>query len=179
MINQVHTIWYGYRMWTWTNTNFYTKVLMAIVACLFFYLIYIYYNKQNSTLQWLYNEHDGVTNNRYFDCLLNRFFRRRAKKTSKLRVTGLCEGNSPVTDEFPAQKASNAGNVAIWWRHHEQRRPPPRLNCRTWTGRAMRETVKRKCFRMFLLSWKVNENAFMRLPVILLTDIIPPNSWNP
>ena len=29
-------------------------------------------------------------------------------KTSKLRVTGLCEGNSPVTGEFPTQKASNA-----------------------------------------------------------------------
>ena len=25
------------------------------------------------------------------------------KKTSKLRITGLCEGNSPVTSEFPAQ----------------------------------------------------------------------------
>ena len=30
------------------------------------------------------------------------------KKTSKLRVTALCEGNSPVTGEFPAQRASNA-----------------------------------------------------------------------
>ena len=28
-------------------------------------------------------------------------------------------GNSPVTGEFPAQKASNAENVYIWWRHHE------------------------------------------------------------
>ena len=36
----------------------------------------------------------------------------------KLRVTGLCEGNSPVTGEFPAQKASYAENVSIWWRHH-------------------------------------------------------------
>ena len=25
-----------------------------------------------------------------------------SKKTSKLRVTGLCEGNSPMTGEFPA-----------------------------------------------------------------------------
>ena len=40
------------------------------------------------------------------------------KKTSKLRVTGLCVGNSPVTGEFPAQRASNAENVSIWWRHH-------------------------------------------------------------
>ena len=23
------------------------------------------------------------------------------------------------TDEFPAQMASNAENVSIWWRHHE------------------------------------------------------------
>ena len=36
----------------------------------------------------------------------------------KLRVTGLCAENSPVTDEFPAQMASNAENVSIWWRHH-------------------------------------------------------------
>ena len=40
------------------------------------------------------------------------------KKTSKLRVTGLCAGNSPATGEFPTQKASNAENVSIWWRHH-------------------------------------------------------------
>ena len=40
------------------------------------------------------------------------------KKTSKLRVIGLCTGKSPVTTEFPAQRASNAENVSIWWRHH-------------------------------------------------------------
>ena len=27
-------------------------------------------------------------------------------------------GNSPVTGEFPAQRASNAENVSIWWCHH-------------------------------------------------------------
>ena len=41
-----------------------------------------------------------------------------SKKTSKLRLTGLCVGNSLVTGEFPAQMASNAENVSIWWRHH-------------------------------------------------------------
>ena len=40
------------------------------------------------------------------------------KKPSKLRVPGLCAGNSPVTGEFPAQMASYAENVSIWWRHH-------------------------------------------------------------
>ena len=47
------------------------------------------------------------------------FFRRRSKKTSTLRVTGLCVRNSPVTGEFPAQMAGNAENVSIWWRHHD------------------------------------------------------------
>ena len=50
--------------------------------------------------------------------MLNRLSRRRSEKASKLRVTGLCAGNSPVTGEFPAQRASNAENVSIWWRHH-------------------------------------------------------------
>ena len=40
------------------------------------------------------------------------------QRTSKLRVTGLCVGNSPEAGEFPAQMASNAENVSIWWRHH-------------------------------------------------------------
>ena len=68
--------------------------------------------------QWRHNEHDGVSNGQPHDCLLKRFFMRRSKKTSKLRVTGLCEGNSPVTGEFPAQMPSNPENVSIWWRHH-------------------------------------------------------------
>ena len=45
-----------------------------------------------SWLQWGHNEPDGVSNNRCFGGLLNRLFRRRSKKTSKLRVTGLCAG---------------------------------------------------------------------------------------
>ena len=45
-------------------------------------------------------------------------FKRRSKKTSKFRVTGLCDGNPLVTDGFPSQRASNAENVSIWWRHN-------------------------------------------------------------
>ena len=51
--------------------------------------------------------------------LLKHLFRRRSKKTSKLRVTGRCGQNSPVTGEFPTQSTSNAENVSIWWRHHD------------------------------------------------------------
>ena len=49
----------------------------------------------HQSLQWRLNDHDSVSNHRPHDCLLNRLFRRRSKKTSKLRVTGLCVGNSP------------------------------------------------------------------------------------
>ena len=69
-------------------------------------------------LQWRHNGRDGVSNYQPHHCLLYRLFSRRSKKASNLRVTSLCVGNSPVTGEFPAQRASNAENVSIWWRHH-------------------------------------------------------------
>ena len=59
-------------------------------------------------LQWSHNERNGVSNHQPHDCLLKRLFRRRSKKISKLRVTGLCAGNSPVS---------------IWWRHHDNSLP--------------------------------------------------------
>ena len=69
-------------------------------------------------LRWRHNGQDSVSNHQHHHCLLNRLFGCRSMKTSKLRVTGLCAGNSPGTGEFPAQMASNAENVSIWWRHH-------------------------------------------------------------
>ena len=42
-----------------------------------------------------------ASNHQPHDCLLNRSFRRF------------------FTDLFPAQRASNAENVSIWWRHHD------------------------------------------------------------
>ena len=73
----------------------------------------------NNTLHWHHNGHNSVSNHQPHDCLLKRLFRRTSKKTSKLRVTGLCAGNSPGTGELPAQMASNTENASIWWRHHE------------------------------------------------------------
>ena len=49
------------------------------------------------SLQWRHNESDSVPNHRRLDCLLSCLFIRRSKKTSKLRVTGLCGGNTLVT----------------------------------------------------------------------------------
>ena len=65
-------------------------------------------------LLWHHKGRDGVSNHQPHKCLFNHSFRRRSKKTSEFRVTGLCAG----TGEVPAQMASNAENVFIWWRHH-------------------------------------------------------------
>ena len=70
------------------------------------------------SLRWRHNGCDSVSNHQPHDCLLNRLCRRRSKKTLKLRVTGLCVENSPGTDEFSKEMASNAENVSIWWHHH-------------------------------------------------------------
>ena len=56
------------------------------------------------TLHWRHNDHDGVSNHQPHGCLLNRLFRRRSHKTSKLRVTGLCVGNSPGPVNSPHKR---------------------------------------------------------------------------
>ena len=72
-------------------------------------IAYIFYR---TSLQWRHNERNGVSNHQRLNCLLKCRFRCRSKKTSKLCVTGLCGRWIPHT------KASNAGNVSIWWCHH-------------------------------------------------------------
>ena len=65
-----------------------------------------------TALQWGHNEWDGISNHQPYSCLINRLFWRRLKETSKLCVTGLCEGNSPVTSELSTQRASNMENIS-------------------------------------------------------------------
>ena len=76
------------------------------------------HSTMDNPLQWHNNGCDSVSIHQLRECWLSRLIRRRSKKTSKFRVTGLCAGNSPETGEFPAQRASNAENVSIWWGHH-------------------------------------------------------------
>ena len=82
-------------------------------------------------LPWRHNGPNDVSNHQPRECLLNRLFGHKSKKTWKLRVTGLCAGNSPETGEFPAQMASNAENISIWWRHHGESVTPPIMNIYT------------------------------------------------
>ena len=69
-------------------------IMLVWICCVLFCFRYI-------SLQWRHNGHDSVPNHQPHDCLLNHLFRRRSKKTSKLRVTGLRAGNSPGTGELP------------------------------------------------------------------------------
>ena len=49
-------------------------------------------NQQTHSVKWRHNERDCVSNHSRLDCLLNRLFRRRSKKTSKLRVWPFVRG---------------------------------------------------------------------------------------
>ena len=71
------------------------------------------------TLQWRNNVLASVSNHQPHGCLLKRLFKRRSKKTSKLRVIGLCARNSPVTQKhrtmtcisFLGQKCSENDDI--------------------------------------------------------------------
>ena len=88
-------------------------------------------------LQWRHNGRDSVSNHQPHDCLLNRLFRRRSTKTSKLHVTGLC-----------AQMASKAEKVSLWWRHHVDIRCSCEiiihLACRTFVERLLTECLRKR-----------------------------------
>ena len=72
------------------------------------------------TLQWRHNERDGILNHQPPDYLLNRLFKAQIKETSKLRVPGLYEGNSPVTGPvtrkmFPFDDVIMKGKLCVQW----------------------------------------------------------------
>ena len=83
------------------------------------------------SLQWRHNERDGVSNHQPRYCLLKRLFRRRSKKTSKLRVTGLCEGNYPVTPHKGPVKTRKMFSFRS--RHHDVKRW--QYEAVRWSGR--------------------------------------------
>ena len=70
-----------------------------------------------NTLQWSHNERDGVLS-LAFRWFAQPFDQAQIKENIKVRRHRLWWGNSPVTGEFPAQRASDADNVSISWRHH-------------------------------------------------------------
>ena len=75
---------------------------------------------RGQSLQWRHNERGGASNHETSPLFAQLLVQAqiKTKQTSKLRVTCLCWGNSPMTSEFSTQKARNAENVFIWRRHH-------------------------------------------------------------
>ena len=80
--------------------------------------LYLLNGKAVTPLQWSHNECNGVSNHRRLNFRPSRVFLRRSKRISRLRVTGLCEGNPSVTGGFPSERASNGESDSLWWRHH-------------------------------------------------------------
>ena len=87
----IYIIWWGHGMAT--PNHHYSEVIMGAMA------------SQITSLTTVYSTvYSGVDQ----------------RKHQSSPVTGLCAGNSPVPGELPAQMASNAENVSIWWRHHDR-----------------------------------------------------------
>ena len=88
--------------WTISNWKVYSITIHGIVLFLtgvFLYMISLAIDEAHfrnlgiyNSLQWHHNERHGVSNHRRLNCLFNCWSRRRSKKTSKLRVTGLGGG---------------------------------------------------------------------------------------
>ena len=96
----------------------YCQILRYLHVCLNNYFCF---PSRETRVRWILS-HDKIHDNHYYDVIMSAmvpqitsltsvystvYSRRRSKKISKLRVTGLREGNSSLTGEFPAQRASN------------------------------------------------------------------------
>ena len=90
---------------SWTNAIIFLLVSsLKIFQSCFGIWMFLSLKLVQGPLQWRHNWCDCVSNQQPHDCLLNRLFRRTSKKTPKLRITGLCAGNSPVIGDFPNTK---------------------------------------------------------------------------
>ena len=79
--------------WCLTAPSHYLSQCWLFILCSVTFTIEQFHQK--CSWRWSHNGHRGVSNHQPHDCLLNRLFRRRSMKTSNLRVTGHCAGNSP------------------------------------------------------------------------------------
>ena len=114
---------------TWMKVaKFWCDVIFICISFRLFYLVWglwvnlLHASIRISSLRWRHNDHDCVSNHQPYDCLLNRLFRRKSKKTSKLRVTGLCVGNSPGPVNSPhkgpvTRKMFPFDDVIMWYNH--------------------------------------------------------------
>ena len=120
-------------------------------------------------LQRRHNEHDGVSDHQPHDCFLKRLFRQKNQRKHQSSASlAFMWGIHRSTGEFPAQSASNAENVPIWWRHHESAilwtiSFGPGLYCHGLLLRP-RPSVNRDVVSSHLSSWLVNHRLFLVKP---------------
>ena len=105
----------------WTNSQVAGGLMALVLRVLMLYmLMWCYYNELSP--------YDDITwtscslKSPAIQLFIQQLMQIHIKETSKSMVLALCEGSSPVTGEFPSQRASDAEKASIWWRHHEASR---------------------------------------------------------
>ena len=95
-----------------------------------------------TTLHWRHNDHDGLSNPKPASRLFTQpFIQTQIKENTKApRHWPLC-GEFTGTGEFPAQMASYAENVSIWWRHHDNSRVDGIVTWMIWKGPVMQSSA--------------------------------------
>ena len=84
-------------LWICTDSNHCYKMPTKHISSLI-HLYFLFFHLENShlwwrfALQWGHNERDGVSNHQPHDCLLNRLFRHRSKKTSSFASLAFVRG---------------------------------------------------------------------------------------
>ena len=81
-----------------------------------------------NSLQWRHNECDGAWYHQPHECLLSRWFKHRSKKTSKLRVTGLCVRGIPVTGKCFHSMTTSCANKSCPLTQPRQSNVTPHTN---------------------------------------------------
>ena len=115
----------------------------------------------NITMEIRRIRHHGVSNHHYLYCLFNRLFRRTSTKISVLRVSGLCEGNPPVTGGFSASRDNDSENVFILWRHRVELRVYKPLEIRSQINSARRRSAM-KILMCFVDSHKGKDKGWVQ-----------------
>ena len=141
--------------------------------------VHILWTWITQSLQWRRNGLDGVSNHQPHHCLLSRLFGRRSKKTSKLRVTGLCAGNSPWTGEFPhkwpvTRKMFPSFDDVIMMKEPEDKKEDASMQCsllhRCWKQILWRSPSTDKVSRTL---WKKRLAQFISYLAFTLNERVP------
>ena len=124
-----------------------------------------------NTLQWRHNLSDGVSNHIVSIVYSTVCLDSDQRNHQGSATLAICEGNSPVTGEFPLQRASNVENASIWWRHHE---PSEYITYPPFWYYSEAESGRSWCARCLVVAYKSRLNSALPSK----TSKTKPKSWN-